>query len=403
MHHLEEHNMLYKKQFGFRSKKSTELAVIDFVDQIRNNMNNGKLTGAVFIDLSKAFDTISHAAVLNKLPKYGVTSKELEWFNSYLFNRKQAVSVNGSLSTYQPVFSGVPQGSVLGPLLFLLHFNDIVLHLKHCEIVKYADDTVIYVNSKDPIVIQNKLTEDMKNISQWLSENDLIINLKKGKTESMLFGTSKRLNQSNIDLDVKLNGQNINNSKLYKYLGVKIDPCLTLTTFFDETYRKASGRLRLLNRIRQTVTVYTADRIYQSFVIPTIMYCAVCNLNFTPTQLNKLDRLSARASEIIKGSSKVIIKNRKLYDLMKMRSAVLVSKGICKKYELLTDYFTLMENNTRNRASLLRLPAVKLKVAKDSFRFMGAKLFNELPLSVRMKVKEKTFEAELKNHFKAIV
>ena len=166
--------MLYNKQFGFRSSKSTELAVTYFLDHIRNEMNDGKLTGAVFVDLSKAFDTISHAVLLSKLPQYGVTSNELEWFSDYLFNRNQVVCFENTFSDQQPVYSGVPQGSVLGPLLFLIH-------LKHSQVIKFADDTVIYVSGKDATLIQSKLSDDMNIISNWLDSNDLIMNLKQGK------------------------------------------------------------------------------------------------------------------------------------------------------------------------------------------------------------------------------
>ena len=194
-------------------------------------MNDGKLTGAVFIDLSKAFDTISHAVLLSKLPQYGVTSNELEWFSDYLFNRNQVVCFENTFSDQQPVYSGVPQGSVLGPLLFLIHFNDFVLHLKHSEVIKFADDTIIYVRGKDATLIQSKLTDDMNIISDWLDSNDLIMNLKQGKTETMLFGTAKSLNKFlNQPFEVSISDRIINNTSLYKYLGMKLDPTLSHLT-----------------------------------------------------------------------------------------------------------------------------------------------------------------------------
>ena len=119
---------------------------------------------------------------------------KLKWFTDYLFLRKQIVQYNGVLSEPNPVYTGVPQGSILGPLLFLIDFNDVHSPLHYCKIITYADDTVIFTSSSDLDVIQNYLTQDLNNLSSWFRGNELIINLKKGKTEVMLFGTSKCLN-----------------------------------------------------------------------------------------------------------------------------------------------------------------------------------------------------------------
>ena len=141
--YLEKHYLLKSSQFGFRPRRSTELACNLLVDDIRKNIDNGLLTGVIYLDLSKAFDTVSHSYLLSKLPSYGINGNEFTWFQNYLFNRKQHIFYDGHLSKAFPVFRGVPQGSILSPTLFLLHLDGIDNCLRHSSIIKYADDTVI--------------------------------------------------------------------------------------------------------------------------------------------------------------------------------------------------------------------------------------------------------------------
>ena len=170
-----------------------ELAATLLVDEIRKIVDQGKLVGATFIDLSKAFDTISHSNLLQKLPKYGFNEGELAWFIYYLFHRSAVVSYGKPSSQIADIQTGVSQGSILGPLLFILFFNDITDVIVDAKIVKYAHNTVIYVADKDLKVIKTKLSNDMESIADWFDENGLIINLKKGKMESLLFGTSQMI------------------------------------------------------------------------------------------------------------------------------------------------------------------------------------------------------------------
>ena len=168
--HLERNNLLFGHQFGFRSKRSTELAVTLFTDYIRKEADKGSLTGAIFIDLSKAFDTVSHASVLNKLPSFGISGKEFLWFIDYLFNRTQVVKCNGVFSEAVPLSCGVPQGSILGPLLFLIQFNAAYKVLKHSKIITYADDTVIYMSSTSLDEMEKKLSEDLTSLKSWFEK-----------------------------------------------------------------------------------------------------------------------------------------------------------------------------------------------------------------------------------------
>ena len=187
--YLEKNNLLLSRQFGFRKSKLTELAAILFFDHVHRAMDRGDLTDTIFIDLSKAFDTVSHSVWLSKLSAYGICGREKELFPDYLFNRWQYVQYKSSISTNKPVYTGVPQGSILGPLLFILHFNNGQQQWIRCKIITYADDTIIYFHDKDISVIEKVLNTEFNYLSDWLTENELILNLKKDKTEIMIFGT----------------------------------------------------------------------------------------------------------------------------------------------------------------------------------------------------------------------
>ena len=150
---------------------------------------------------------------------------EFQWLTDNLFNRKQIVQYQGAFSNAIPVYTGVPQGSIIGHLLFWIHFNDANRILKHAKVITYADDSVIFTSSSDFNIIENHLNGDVQSLVTWFCENELIMNLKKGKTEAMLFGTSKRLNLvDGRQLNIKVNGTCINCTARYKYFGVALDP-----------------------------------------------------------------------------------------------------------------------------------------------------------------------------------
>ena len=155
--YLERNNLLTDCRFGLRRNRSTELAATLFTDNVKRKVNEGKLVGAVFIDLSKAFD-ISHAKLIIKLKSYGILNTEMTWFQDYLFNRTQYVQHGKTLSNGEKVHCGVPQGSIIGPLMFILFYNDFPSCLKHSKVIIYTDDTFIFVPGKDLSIIEARLS-----------------------------------------------------------------------------------------------------------------------------------------------------------------------------------------------------------------------------------------------------
>ena len=368
------------------------------MDKIKRKVDEGKLVGTIFIDLSKAFDTLSHGKLLTKLESYGVKSVELEWFTDYLFNRSQQVQYKNSLSNEEKITCGVPQGSILGPLLFIVFFNDFLSCLKHSDVIKYADDTVIYVAGKDIFIIESRLSADMQAISNWCLQNELILNLKVGKTEAMLFGTSKNLSKQTDTLSVKYHYEYINFTTTYKYLGVEINPSLNMSKHFDTTFKKACGRLRLLNKIRPLLNQSAAKTIYQSMVLPTLTYCCILHLNQSRGQKSKLESFHKRVLNVIKCFEDV----PNPYSISRIKACEFVrsctDRSICSNFQ---SYFKLASHNmnTRNSGYLIELPKIRLEYARGSLYYMGAKIYNDLPLNIRKTENLQKYKTLLRKHF----
>ena len=189
--------IISESQSGFRPRHSTETALTSMFNDWLQNMNSGRLTGVAFIDLRKVFDTVHHDILLTKLHALGATDTCVKWFKSYLSNRNQKVHFNGAISDALPLNIGVPQGSILGPLLFLIFINDLPKCISHGKLSMYADDTTLYVSDTDIDVITCKLKSDLIAISDWLIKNKLFINA--DKTNIMLIGTGAKLRSVDDD------------------------------------------------------------------------------------------------------------------------------------------------------------------------------------------------------------
>ena len=396
--YLETNELLSDSQYGFRRKRSTKHAVTILMDDIRTSTDNQQLTGVVFLDLRKAFDTVNHACLLNKLPIYGVNDVELQWITNYLFARSQVVNFQGTISEENYITHGVPQGSILGPLLFTLLINDIDTELSYCKIILYADDTVIYFSDKDVINIESTLNNEVNRVAKWMSDNHLTLNLKKGKTDFILYGTAKRLGKQTYNINVCINGTKVNKATKYKYLGVLLDQHLNLNEQLAATYKKVSSRLKLLKRVRPNLTSAIAEKVYHHIIQPIATYCPTAYLGCPRYQENKLQQLQDQGKNIVccKG---IKTEWKPIADIINEQILIDVHKSIQRvsppKYH---SYFKALQHgkNTRGDCNSLVIPKVKTEVGRKTFKFQGTLLFNNLPNDLKTEKSIVVFKYRLK-------
>ena len=222
---LNKNNVTYNLQFGFRKQYSTSHALINITENIRKALDDGNIGCGVFVDLQKAFDTVDHQILLAKLNHYGIRGVSNDWFKSYLSNRNQYVSINGYESGLAALNCGIPQGSVLGPLLFLLYINDLNQAIKFCKIHHFADDTNILCVSNSVKKLNKLVNADLKHLANWLNTNKISLDVKKKQTEMVIFKSKQ--NKFDGDLKIKLCGKKLYPTESVKYLDVKIDTNLS--------------------------------------------------------------------------------------------------------------------------------------------------------------------------------
>ena len=221
---LEGNGIISDKQGGFRRGFSTASSIADLTDIIFNNINNGLTTVAAFVDLKKAFDTLNHSILLKKLKCYGIAGDVLKWCTNYLWNRSQQVMANGIKSVPKEVYCGVPQGSVLGPLFFILYVNDVQEAVTGADLQLYADDTVIHAAGTGHDLAVAKLQPALNRFAFWCKGNKLLLNAV--KTKLMVFGTRHKIKKAK-DVMVTVDRIPLQLVPTYKYLGVTLDSTLS--------------------------------------------------------------------------------------------------------------------------------------------------------------------------------
>ena len=222
--YFDSNNLFYKSQYGFRKNHSTELAALELIDRIKCDLDKGDVPVAIFLDLSKAFDTLDHLILLKKLSFLGIKNKTLDLFKNYLNGRKQYVNVYNIHSHLQTIKTGVPQGSILGPLLFLIYINDISNASNFSDMIKYSDDATIYksIEKSNLDTSLANINTELDKIADWLQLNKLSLNVKKSK-HIVFHNRWKRVPDLNLEID----GNTIDKTSEFIFLGLTINENLT--------------------------------------------------------------------------------------------------------------------------------------------------------------------------------
>ena len=276
---------------GFREGYGTQHALLRLIETCKKTLDKGGFAGALLMDLSKAFDCLNHKLLIAKLSAYGCSPSTLRLIHSYLSERKQRVKINGSFSAWRETMIGVPQGSVLGPLLFNIYINDLFMFVKDAQICNYADDTTIYACDTNIKSVIKTLESDALKIAEWLPNNCMTLNW--DKCHLMVFG-----DKSN-DVTLNIGSITIKESTEEKLLGVILDDKnLCFKQQVKSICKKAGQKLRALSRISCFLDTDQLKRIMKAFILSQFNYCPLVRMFCDRTLNNKINRIHERASRI---------------------------------------------------------------------------------------------------------
>jgi hypothetical protein len=389
------HNFITTDQFAFITNHSTSTCLHKFIDDCLQNIDDNLLTGVLLLDIQKCFDTINHDQLLNKLSWYGVKGNELGWFQSYLRDRQQCVMLNGETSTVNTLNIGIPQGSVLGPILFLIYINDISQHVRPGQCNIFADDVLIYTTGKSIIEINMKLQSAADSANSWYLRNKLNVNAKKCETiliHSKFIPIKDKIN-------ISLGGIPIPDSKKVKYLGVTITDTLDWTDHIESICVKIRPIISTIYRKRSHLPKTILRTLYTSYIQPHIDYAITIWGNSPKSHLRKLQRQQHFMARIILNNFDHI--NHRGSDLLKE----LQFQNIQQRYEYLTTTLTFKCIHGMAPTSIsdqiiklsdirlypcraisqydLLVPNCRTSLCKKSFQIAAPTLWNNLPNNIK--------------------
>ena len=399
---LEENNIISDQQNGFRKGFSTVTAVADLTDSLFSAINKSEITLSVFVDLRKAFDTVSHDILCKKIEKYGVRSNVNEWCRSYLTGRSQKTLANNNKSDECSIKYGVPQGSVLGPLFFILYVNDLQQALKNINVQMYADDTVIYLSGQNVTTIAEKLQLGLSRLNGWCLANKLTLN--PSKTKMMTFGTRHSIKKAN-HCHLSLAGVQIQKVSTFKYLGFTLDSTLSFKMQVSDTISKIMHKKIMLSKIMPFLNNDVALLIYKSMILPYFDYCDVIYNCANADGLEKLQRLQNKCLKICLNlhqlHNTINVHREAKCAYLEVRRKVHTCNFMYKRQAKL-NLLDLRDIHTRQHdAPLFKVPHPNNEAFKRSVLYYGANTWNNLPTATRLIRDYLPFKAHQKKQMNA--
>ena len=402
LEYIQKFNVFSKTQFGFRKEMGTETALVEFTDFIHKGLSKRSNVGAIFMDLSKAFDVMDHSILKIKLEHYGFRGNFLDFLMSFLTQRKYYVHVNGHSSDIKTVNIGVPQGSTLGPLLFLIFIND----MKNCSIllkfIQFADDTTILFSSNDIDILNEILEREANKVISWFNANKLIINV--SKTSCMLFSNKRCVPQLNITL----NNTVLEVQTETTFLGVVIDNKLSWKAHISFISSKISKSIAILRLLRYSFPKNILRMIYMSLVFSHINYCNLIWGSANKTNLEPLFKLQKKAVRLVNNSQYLdhtdpifySLKILTIHKVFQLNCLIFIHK--CLKKGKFPDFRNRFKKNSechtyRTRINhLYRIPPERLDICRNSYFAQGLTLWNSLDDRVKLTNNLDTFKNKIK-------
>ena len=404
--HIEANHLLPYTMSGFRKGHSTTTALLGLRDEITKAMDRGEITLMVFADFSRAFDTVHHDVLLRKLHSLGFSPSFLRWLLSYLTQREQFVQIDDKKSDTQECKFGVPQGSILGPVLFNLYTADLNINLgTMCNCSQYADDTSMYVYSKPSQLQQcvNLMNNSLNNLASWSEESKLALNI--SKTKAMLLTTSQMAARHSLrkseTVQLVVDDKEIEVVDNYKLLGVHINHTLTWDKHVSETLSKGYGILAVLRKLKNMAPFHLRKQLAESLVLSKIDYCDIVYNPITQKQTKKLQKLQCATASFVTGNyakEETIVKlgwlpvlERREFSHIKATFRALHSKHWPENLKL--KQYTPMRNLRSSTNYQLEVPK------HGTFAYNAAKTFNVLPSELRNQMNSIDFLNRAKCHF----
>ena len=400
--HLNEQNLLHQYQSGFRPHHSCHTALTRLIDSWYTAINKKQLIGSLFIDFKKAFDLVNHNTLLKKLTVYFPKSPIIKLINSYLTERQQFVYLNGNKSQTKRITAGVPQGSVLGPLFFLIYINDLPLHINHnTHTDLFADDASLHTAHTKTETIENYLQDSINKAHNWCEYNSMVIH--PDKTKCMLMTTRQKNQRTNTTLTLTFGNKQIEQVHNHKMLGLSIDSHLTWNIHIESIIKRVSKNFFLLTKLKKYASIDNLKLYFDAHIMSHINYASTIHDGCTKDMFNGINAVHRKAIRLLHNiglreeltqnhfKSLGILPLEKQYQLNK---SVLIHKIY---YGKTPSYLNKLIEKTTDRygSKNLKLPLCRIDLTQKSLAFSGSQIWNALPIDLKNTSSSTAFKNKL--------